>query len=240
MSQLIHINKEYAEWVKALSLRFRQSQIKASVKVNSEMLRFYWSLGKDIVENSMDNKYGTGFFKNLSNDLKDSLPGVKGFSPRNLAYMKSFYTLYSPIISQQPQGTDGNEILQQLVAKFEATGSRHDNLPQVADKNGESQTLQQVVAKIAESIFSVPWGHHTIIINRCMNQPERALFFIGKTIENGWSRNVLLNFLDTDLYERQGKAITNFTKTLPSPLSDLAQEMTRDPYVFDYAQVREK
>lgn len=165
MSQLIHINKEYAEWVKSLSLRFRQSQIKASVKVNSEMLRFYWSLGKDIVENSMDNKYGTGFFKNLSNDLKDSLPGVKGFSPRNLAYMKSFYLLYSPIISQQPQDTDGDKILQQLVAKFEATGSRHANLLHISDKNGESQTLQQVVAKIAESIFSVPWGHHTIIIN---------------------------------------------------------------------------
>ncbi|MBL1506057.1 DUF1016 family protein, partial [Klebsiella pneumoniae] len=88
MSKLIHMNNEYAEWVKSLSQRFRQSQIKASVKVNSEMLRFYWSLGRDIVENSMDNKYGSGFFNNLSNDLKDSLPGVKGFSPRNLAYMK--------------------------------------------------------------------------------------------------------------------------------------------------------
>ena len=61
MSKLIHMNNEYAEWVKSLSQRFRQSQIKASVKVNSEMLRFYWSLGRDIVENSMDNKYGSGF-----------------------------------------------------------------------------------------------------------------------------------------------------------------------------------
>ena len=240
MSKLIHMNNEYAEWVKSLSLRFRQSQIKASVKVNSEMLRFYWSLGRDIVENSMDNKYGSGFFNNLSNDLKDSLPGVKGFSPRNLAYMKSFYVLYSPLISQQPQEAGGNEFLQQVVAKFKTLDSGRDKLPQVADNSSDSQILQQVVAKLAESIFSIPWGHHTLIINRCMNQPEKALFFTQKTIENGWSRNVLLNFLDTDLYERQGKAITNFTKTWPSPLSDLAQELTRDPYVFDYAQVREK
>ena len=230
MSKLIHMNNEYAEWVKSLSQRFRQSQIKASVKVNSEMLRFYWSLGRDIVENSMDNKYGSGFFNNLSNDLKDSLPGVKGFSPRNLAYMKSFYVLYSPLISQQPQEAGGNEFLQQVVAKFKTLDSGRDKLPQVADNSSDSQILQQVVAKLAESIFSIPWGHHTLIINRCMNQPEKALFFTQKTIENGWSRNVLLNFLDTDLYERQGKAITNFTKTLPSPLSDLAQELASNAY----------
>ena len=74
MSKLIHINKEYAEWIKALSQRFRQSQIKAAVRVNSELLQFYWSLGKDIVERDMENKYGSGFFKNLSLDLKDEFP----------------------------------------------------------------------------------------------------------------------------------------------------------------------
>ena len=74
MSKLIHINKEYAEWIKALSQRFRQSQIKAAVRVNSELLQFYWSLGKDIVERDMENKYGSGFFKNLRLDLKDEFP----------------------------------------------------------------------------------------------------------------------------------------------------------------------
>lgn len=62
----------------------------------------------------------------------------------------------------------------------------------------------------------------------------KAAFFVKKTIQNNWSRAVLENFLDTDLYERQGKAITNFAYSLPAPQSDLAQEMTKDPYNFDF------
>ena len=64
------------------------------------------------------------------------------------------------------------------------------------------------------------------------------MFYSRKTIENNWSRAVLQNWLDTDLYERQGKAITNFALTLPAPQSDLAQEMTRDPYSFDFLTIR--
>ena len=64
------------------------------------------------------------------------------------------------------------------------------------------------------------------------------MFYSRKTIENNWSRAVLQNWLDTDLYERQGKAITNFALTLPVPQSDLAQEMTRDPYSFDFLTIR--
>lgn len=65
------------------------------------------------------------------------------------------------------------------------------------------------------------------------------MFFVQKTLENGWSRNVLLNFMDTNLYERQGKAISNFKASLPSPQSDLAQEMTKDPYQFDFLMMTE-
>jgi predicted nuclease of restriction endonuclease-like (RecB) superfamily len=83
-------------------------------------------------------------------------------------------------------------------------------------------------------LFQIPWGHHRYIIDKLRGYPEKALFFVRKTIENGWSRSVLLNFLDTDLYERQGKAISNFGQTLPSLQSDLAQEMTKDPYNFDF------
>ena len=83
MSKLLSINKEYAEWLKSLSQRFRQSQIKAAVKVNSELLKFYWALGQDIVERDFENTYGSELFKNLSLDLKDEIPDTKGFSPTN-------------------------------------------------------------------------------------------------------------------------------------------------------------
>lgn len=81
------------------------------------------------------------------------------------------------------------------------------------------------------------WGHHRYIIDKCSSCQDKALFFVHQTVENGWSRNILLNFLDTDLYERQGKALTNFNRTLPEETSDLAQEITKDPYDFAFTGI---
>lgn len=107
------------------------------------------------------------------------------------------------------------------------------------------ESLQQVVAKIGDipnsidnAIFSIPWGHQMYILNKIKDVKE-ALFYVHKTIENGWSRNVLLNMLDTRLYEVQGKAITNFNRLLPAPQSDLAQQTLKDPYNFDFLTMRE-
>lgn len=198
------IDKDYKQWVKALVLRYRQSQIKAAVKVNQEVLRFYWELGKDIVERDAENQYGSRFYPSLSRDLKEALQ-TNGFSERNLHYMKSFYLLYNGRIG----------ILPQVVADSEKT------------------IFPQIVAEL----FMVPWGHHRNIIDKCSSDPAKALFFVHQTIENGWSRNVLLNFLNSDLYERQGKALTNFNRTLPEETSDLAQELTKDPYDFAFTGI---
>ena len=103
MSKLIKIDNAYAGWIKDLSLRFRQSQIKAAIKVNSEMLKFYFSLGADIVNKQAESKWGDGFLKNLSQDLQEALPDVKGFSETNLKYIKKFYFLYSQAFGIRPQ-----------------------------------------------------------------------------------------------------------------------------------------
>lgn len=95
MQQITITDKSYTEWVSQLSQRYRKSQIKAAVKVNSEMLKFYWSLGRDIVKNYLDNKYGSQFYSVLSSDLRRELPDVSGLSERNIRYMKDFYLLYS-------------------------------------------------------------------------------------------------------------------------------------------------
>jgi predicted nuclease of restriction endonuclease-like (RecB) superfamily len=225
MSTLIKINDDYAKWVSSLSQRFRQSQIKAAVKVNSELLKFYWSLGHDIVEMHAESKWGDKFMESLSADLKDALPYAKGFSPTNLLYMKNFYTLYKPLLNTP-----------QLGEQFEnpdKNSSNSHNLvttPQVGDK------LQQAESKIQNDIFRLPWGHHKLLIDkfkRTLNS-EKAIFYVHQAVENDWSRAVLLNFLDTNLYDRQGKAITNFSSTLPSPASDLASELLKDPYTFDF------
>ena len=99
------------------------------------------------------------------------------------------------------------------------------------------QITQQVVEQIQSDIFSIPWGHHVRIIDKFKEQPEKALFFVRQTVENGWSRDMLLNFMGTDLYERQGKALTNFQRTLPEETSDLARELTKDPYDFAFTGI---
>lgn len=90
MSKLI-LDNDYTEWVADLSRRYRSSQIKAAVSVNEELLKFYWSLGRDIVEHQGENRYGSRFFNTLSRDLKAALPEANGFSPRNLYYIRDFY-----------------------------------------------------------------------------------------------------------------------------------------------------
>ena len=109
---------------------------------------------------------------------------------------------------------------------------------QTVDKAQVSKNYdQRVVMRMIQDIFSIPWGHHRFIIDKCQGHPQKALFFVRQTVENGWSRNVLLNFLNTDLYERQGKAQTNFKRTLPDEESDLAQELTKDPYDFAFTGI---
>lgn len=85
-----------------------------------------------------------------------------------------------------------------------------------------------------DELFSIPWGHHILIINRCDDNQKKAMFYVQRTLESNWSRSVLMNFLDTNLYEREGKAVTNFKLTLPQAQGDLAQETTRDPYIFNF------
>jgi len=218
MSKSISIlDQDYIQWIKELSSRYRRSQIKAAVKVNQEMLQFYWDLGKDIVEKKAESRWGSGFMKNLSRDLKEVNPDATCFSETNLLYMKNFYLLYQPYLEITPQL--GEQITQQVV------------------EQKVNAITPQLVEQIRNDLFSVPWGHHRFIIDKFKEQPEKALFFVRQTVENGWSRDMLLNFMGTDLYERQGKALTNFARTLPEETSDLARELTKDPYDFAFTGI---
>ncbi len=114
------------------------------------------------------------------------------------------------------------------------------NRPQLGDDSENELNRPQAGDDLENAIFFIPWGHNKVIIDKCKGDSAKALFYVKKTLENNWSRNVLLNFLDTDLYERQGKAVTNFALTLPAEQSDLAQAMTKDPYRFDFLTLREK
>lgn len=120
MSKLIKTDTGYSRWIQELKERYRCSQIKAAIQVNQEMLRFYWSLGRDIVARNAENIYDSGFYKNLSQDLKDALPGANGFSRQNLQYMKKMYLLYSKASANCPQfvGNSESEICPQTVGNL--------------------------------------------------------------------------------------------------------------------------
>ncbi|MDR0682316.1 MAG: PDDEXK nuclease domain-containing protein [Dysgonamonadaceae bacterium] len=208
MSKLIKLDEGYKQWISELSERFRISQLRASVRVNSEMLRFYWSLGRDIVVLKAESKWGDGIIKAISQDLQEAFPDVKGFSITNINYIKRFYLIYNQLDTIYPQ----------IEGKLKNT-----------DK--------YICPQLEGELFSIPWGHHKVIIDKYYQAPPKALFFVRKTIQNNWSRSILLNFTGTDLYEREGKAVTNFGVTLPAIQSDLAQEMTKDPYNFDFLSI---
>jgi predicted nuclease of restriction endonuclease-like (RecB) superfamily len=234
MSKAITIfDKEYSAWINELSSRYRRSQIKAAVKVNQEMLQFYWELGRDIVEMHIEERWGSNIIRNLSVDLQREIPSAHCFSRTNLYYTRAFYLLYSSYIKNVPQveGETTSWIEGRIVPQPEGQLSG-SYLPQDG-----ANIPQQVATTIMSDIFSVPWGHHKYIMDKCSANPEKAIFYVHQTVLNGWSRNVLLNFLDTDLYERQGKALTNFSRTLPDETSDLAQELTKDPYDFAFTGI---
>ena len=126
------LDKDYVIWVKELVKRYRSSQIKAAIKVNKELLRYYWYLGKDITEKQADNKYGSKFYATLSHDLRYEMPDVQGLSETSIRYAKRFYGLYSQHIA----------------------------------------ILPQVVERLYSDLFSIPWGHHRYIIDKCSGDAE--------------------------------------------------------------------
>ncbi|MBQ9612159.1 MAG: DUF1016 family protein [Lachnospiraceae bacterium] len=222
MGNLIKIDHEYKDWIQSVRQRYRQCQMKASVSVNREMLLFYWSLGRDIVSLQAESKWGSKVLDQISRDLQDAFPNAKGFSTTNLKYMRRFYVLYQNALDENASSEIGAQAVPEL---------------SVASEN---EIGAQAVHQISlNELAMVPWGHHRQIIINSKGDAKKAIFFVRKVIENNWSRGVLMNFLDTDLYERSGKAISNFQLTLPKPQSDLAQEMTRDPYNFDFIAIRE-
>jgi predicted nuclease of restriction endonuclease-like (RecB) superfamily len=191
---------EYQQWLTEIKSRIRVTQIKAAMAVNSQLIAFYWELGKSIYEK--ENVWGSKLLVNLSNDLKHEFPEMSGFSVTNLKYCKLFYSYFQ----MSPQL--GDEL----------------KSPRVGDEI------------LLQNVYKIPWGHIKLLISKIKKRNE-ILFYIQQTIENNWSRNVLELQIKSQLFERQGKAISNFKDTLPQPFSDLAQQTLKDPYVFDFMQL---
>jgi len=186
--------KEYAKLLSVLKERYRKSQIKAAVRVNTAMLEYYWEMGRDISHLHESAKWGSAFFDCLSLDLRTEFPNQTGFSVTNIKYTKRWYEFYN----------QENKNHQRTVDEI-----RH----QVGDE-----------LEMPLDFGRVPWKHHIHIFTHSDSVAE-ALFYIDKTIENGWSRSELETEMNDGLYVKHGKAITNFDNKLPDPYSGLAKDI---------------
>ena len=234
----------YVQWMADIKQRFRQSQLKAAVRVNTAMLEFYWSMGRDIVELRAESKWGNGFFNQLSLDLRTAFPNETGFSVTNLKYMKRWYAFYNERVTIRHQAGDeigaaldfpkGDE--SDVVIRHQAGDEINAAIrQQVADEKSHQVGGE---LEMPEIFGRIPWKHHVQIISKCKTLDE-ALFYINKVVEEGWSRSKLEGQIAANLYGSQGAAITNFSSTLPDTQSQLAKEILKDPYHFDFLSMKE-
>ena len=185
MAELISNSKVYRNLLANLKDQIRTARVRAALAVNRELVLLYWQIGMQILTRQSEEGWGTGVIERLAIDLRAEFPDMRGLSPRNLRYMKSF-----------------------------------------AEAWPEKPIVQQAAAQL-------PWFHNCALLDKVKNPVER-LWYVRQAIENGWSRNVLVMQIESGLYRRQGSAITNFQATLPPLESDLAQQLLKDPYTFDF------
>src|SRR6266540_4748427 len=185
MDELAPLAGTYEEWVQGLKERISTAQIQAALAVNRELVLLYWQLGREILDQQRRHGWGAKVIDRLARDLRRAFPDQKGFSPRNLKYMRAF-----------------------------------------AEAWPDEPFVQEVLAQIT-------WYHNIAILEKVGDQ-ERRVWYALQTIAQGWSRNVLVHQIESGLYERQGRALTNFDRTLPPARSDLARQLLKDPYNFDF------
>ena len=220
----VKIDQEYVQWLSEIKARYRNAQIKASIRINVEQLLFNWQLGRDLVVRKAEEKWGSGIVEQVSLDLQAEFPGSKGFSTTNLWYMKQWYQFYAGSaerIHQLGGEIQGSDI--QINKKLHQLGGEILK-PEIASQHG---------VELPNLFALVPWRHHVEIIAKCKNVDE-ALFYIVHTASEGWSRQALMNSIKADFYHTSGGAITNFSEKLPAPQSKIAQAITKDTYDFGF------
>lgn len=181
----------YDDFLNDVKTRIRTAQVKAKLAVNQELVLLYWQIGREILTRQQQQGWGAKVIDQLSKDLRHDFPEMKGFSARNLKYMRAFAEAY-----------DDEQIVQQAAAQ-------------------------------------IPWFHNCVLLDK-VKDPKIRRWYSQKTIENGWSRSVLVHQIESELFERQGSAITNFDRALPQPQSELAQAMLKDPYHLEFLGIAEQ
>jgi predicted nuclease of restriction endonuclease-like (RecB) superfamily len=221
--------EDYSTWLAELKHRIHNAQQRATLAVNQELILLYWQIGRDILARQAEQGWGAKVIERLSQDLRAAFPEMKGFSRSNLKYMRVFAETWPEFgIGQQPAGQlEGGSIVQGALGE-----SKSGIVQQAAGQLESGAFVQQLLHKL-------PWFHLCTLLDKLKTREDR-LWYAQKAIEHNWSRNILVMQIETRLMERSGKAVTNFSLTLPKPQSDLARESLKDPYRFDFLGLGEE
>ena len=204
-------DNDYVEWLREIKSRYQTVRDRVVLQANYGALEFNWLLGRDIVQKKAEARWGSGVVNQLSLDLRNAYPDVKGFSSRNLYYMKEWYEFYMADDKHR-------KILHQLGAEIVST----NRISSILNDGGMLP------------IFGiVPWKHHLLLISKCKSI-EEALYYMARSIDEGLSRRELEDVIDDDDFGKHGKALTNFDSRLPAPQSQLATNVLKDPYRLDF------
>ena len=185
MNENYKLDQNYGTLVADLKKRVAESRYRATLSVNRELVLLYHHIGQQILKSQKIHGWGAKVIEQLSKDLYSAFPEMKGFSSRNLKYMRKF-----------------------------------------AEEYQDQQIVQEVLAQLS-------WYHNVTLLEKVSDKKERE-FYIKETIQYGWSRNIMVMQIESNLYMRQGGAVTNFDKRLPNLQSDLAVGLMKDPYCFDF------
>ena len=196
----------YADLLSDIKQRVRHAQTRAVLAVNAELIQLYWDIGALIDKRQKQQGWGAGVIPRLARDLHNALPEEKGFSERNIKRMLAFYREY-PLV---------------------------DFVPQAVAQSAATPEVPQAVALFeAQLLQAIPWGHHAELMAKVKDLPTRR-WYMQATLQNGWSRNILVMQIESAAHHRQGRTVSNFASRLPAPDSDFVQQTLKDPYLFDF------
>ena len=236
----------YGELLYDIKDRIRQAQTRAVLAANAELVHLYWDVGRLICQRQKREGWGAGVIPRLSRDLHNELPELKGFSERNLKLMVQFAGEYpaafaADSIAQPPVAQLSlPESVVQAVAELSSGSIAQQSASQFTNKAIGQPAVAQLPSTQNDgaTAASIPWAHNILLMQRVKDRPAR-LWYIRQTLANGWSKNVLAVQIQSEAHKRQGQAVTNFARVLPSPQSDLAQQLFKDPYIFDFLTLEE-
>lgn len=238
------LDKGYGHVLQQLKEKIRQARLKAAIAVNKQLLSVYWEIGNTILQQQKKEGWGTKVIDRLIVDLKTEFPDMKGLSPRNIKYMRAFAEAYPRFL-----------ILQQAVAKLEESENKSITILQgksakLKTSQNQEPIVQDPLAQlqltgneedkfVQQSVAQLPWGHNCTLLDK-LNQPDERFFYAQKAVANGWTRDMLINQIESGLYKRQGAITHNFKNALPAYDSELAIQFFKDPYQLDFIMLGEE